>query len=162
MDLLKGSKVGQKIVSLANQARNYFNDFTCQNKQVLANTLYDILDDSSDVAKAAAKRRIFSGGDAGEEFLKEMFGGRQQAYFKQHLKGADLWISLLGELLMNLRSVMLQQLILLRNRPQKMQSCLQPNRSMRLYGISLEAQILRKLVHPRHSKSCWRITGLKL
>jgi len=82
MDLLKGSKVGQKIVSLANQARNYFNDFTCQNKQVLANTLYDILDDSSDVAKAAAKRRIFSGGDAGEEFLKEMFGGRQQAYFK--------------------------------------------------------------------------------
>lgn len=48
MDLLKGSKVGQKIISLANQARNYFNDFTCQNKQVLANTLYDILDDSSD------------------------------------------------------------------------------------------------------------------
>lgn len=29
-------------------------------------------------------------------------------------------------------------------------------------NISLEAQILRKLVHPRHSKSCWRITGLKL
>lgn len=56
MDLLKGSKVGQKIISLANQARNYFNDFTCQNKQVLANTLYDILDDSSDVAKAAAKQ----------------------------------------------------------------------------------------------------------
>ena len=82
MDLLKGSKVGQEIISLANQARNYFNDFTCQNKQVLANTLYDILDDSSDVAKAAAKRRTFSGGDAGEEFLKEMFGGRQQAYFK--------------------------------------------------------------------------------
>lgn len=49
---------------------------------MLANTLYDILDDSSDVAKAAAKRRTFSGGDAGEEFLKEMFGGRQQAYFK--------------------------------------------------------------------------------
>ena len=24
MDLLKGSKVGQKIISLANQARNYF------------------------------------------------------------------------------------------------------------------------------------------
>lgn len=29
MDLLKGSKVGQEIISLANQARNYFNDFTC-------------------------------------------------------------------------------------------------------------------------------------
>ena len=80
-DILKSSKVGQKIISLANQAKGYFDDFICQNKQTLANTLYEILDDSSDVAKAAARRRSFSGGKAGETFLKEMFGGKSQAYF---------------------------------------------------------------------------------
>ena len=63
---------------------------------------------------------------------------------------------------MNLRSVMLQRTDFIKKHAAKMQSCLQPNRSMRLYGISLEAQILRKLVHPRHSKKLLEDYGIKV
>lgn len=41
-DVLKGSKVGQKIISLAKQAEGYFDDFVCTNKTNLSNALYDI------------------------------------------------------------------------------------------------------------------------
>ena len=41
-DVLKGSKVGQRIISLAKQAKGYFDDFVCTNKTNLSNALYDI------------------------------------------------------------------------------------------------------------------------
>lgn len=69
--------------------------FVCQNKQALANALYDILDDTGDVARAAARRRSFSGGKSGEKFLAEMFGGRSQAYFPTS-KGARYVDQLVG------------------------------------------------------------------
>jgi len=71
-DILRASKTGQKILSLANQNK-YFDDLVCHNKQELSTTLYQLTDESGDVARSASRLQSAYSANIGTK-LEYVFG----------------------------------------------------------------------------------------